>query len=116
MRPSPPWGTTGEGEYSPGDARDGVAAGTVKCAYLVFLVDQKASRFTRSTRVQRLPGPPPDPQERAPAPPQSSTPDAGPSYPRANQVRTPPTAPRSTGGSEQAPESATSVPHGLAPP
>src|SRR5438874_2070887 len=44
MRPSPPMGTTGESEYSPEDAGDGAAAGTVR----VSPAGPNASGFTTS--------------------------------------------------------------------
>jgi hypothetical protein len=58
---------------------------------------------------------PNDPQQRAPVPRQSSTPSAGPSCPRANQARTPRAGLGSIGDSDQAAESATSVPDRLRP-
>src|SRR5260370_21735053 len=58
---------------------------------------------------------PNDPQQRAPVPRQSSTPSAGPSCPRANQARTPRAGLGSIGDSDQAAESAMSVPDSLRP-
>jgi hypothetical protein len=87
----------------------------VKRARFVSRGSQNASHFTTSTRASAPGGPQPGPQQRAPVLRQSSTPGAQPRWPRANQARRPPAGPRSTIGSEQAAESATSAPDGRRP-
>src|SRR6266480_7468106 len=49
MRPSPPLGTTGEAEYSPGAPGTGRRRRAWNCAWLVFQWNENASRFTTST-------------------------------------------------------------------
>src|SRR5437764_14490754 len=107
MRPSPPMGTTGESEYSPEDAGDGAAAGTVRVSLRVQ-TPQASPQAQWPPMLNR-------PQQREPACRQSQSTGAGPSWPRANQARTPPLGPRSTRGSERAAESATCGPDGPRP-
>jgi hypothetical protein len=107
MRPSPPLGTTGETEYSPGGRWRRAGGRPTKLVNLLALATEKTSRSTTRTWAKWMSEPPdPRPQQRAAVPRASSTPGAGPSWPRANQARTPREGRNSARDSGQAAEAA----------